>query len=248
MTKHVHKHFMMVYVLVEYYIRMTAIPEWLSIKKPYFLIGSVVSQLNVLASIFASRALVVIFSFMNDFISSSFSQFLRDFCFLISAWCFSWLFSIDLSWILSWLLSLSTISELPVWSFLSDIFRLDYIQTYHHVSQGVWKALFQCHCIRNHIKSILWIYVRSRVLEVLDRLIYRAQFALSIWICVDSRRQMQHMLRKEKLWRYQASAWFRVSNFVQFLKQMSLVFFTFSNCTEVSCYVARQLSCIIECI
>ena len=92
------------------------------------------------------------------------------------------------------------------------------------------------------------MFIRSRVLEVLDPLIYRAQFALSIWISVDSRRQMQLMLRKEKLWRYQTSAWFRVSNFVQFLKQMSPVFFTSGNCTEASCYVARQLSCIIECI
>ena len=145
-----------------------------------------------------------------------------------------------------WLLTLSTIKWVTSLEF--SISRLDYIQTYHHVSQGVWKAFFQCHYIHNHIKSILWIYVRSRVLEFLDRLIYRGQFALSMWICVDSRRQMQRMLPKEKLWLYQTSDWFRVSNFVQFLKQISLVFFTSSNCTEVSCYVARQLSCIIECI
>ena len=43
-------------------------------------------------SILSWRALLVILSFINDFISSSFSQFLQNFCFLISAWYFCWQF------------------------------------------------------------------------------------------------------------------------------------------------------------
>ena len=53
-------------------------------KKPYLLIGNVLGQLDTSTLILASSALLVIFSFIIDFVSLSFSQFLRDFCLLIS--------------------------------------------------------------------------------------------------------------------------------------------------------------------
>ena len=59
-----------------YLIKKLSQNDSFSRQKPYFLIGNEVSQLHAPTSILAWRALVVILSFINVFISSSFSQFL----------------------------------------------------------------------------------------------------------------------------------------------------------------------------
>ena len=48
-------------------------------ERPYLLIRNVVSKLDAPTSILVSRGLLVIVLFINNFISSSFSQFIRDF-------------------------------------------------------------------------------------------------------------------------------------------------------------------------